>query len=333
MSLTVHQFCRKPYLGAYSLERVFADINAALPAEIDVVQIANRFYSRGLLSRLHDSVRASLRAGAVNHVLGDVHYLTFLLPRGRTILTIHDCEMIERAQGIKKRLLKLLWLDIPLRRSKWIVAISERTRQDIVRLSGSGLTKIVVIPNPVSASFKPSPLPDPDELGRYIVLHIGTKPNKNLDRLIDAANGLPLKLMVIGRLTDPQRVRLERSGLAYELRHDLSADEIVDAYRQATILSFVSLSEGFGLPIIEAQASGRAVLCADRDPMRSVAGEGALFVDPESTTAIHMGLKRLLSDADLRAQLVEAGQQNVSRFAAETIAESYAALYREVAQQ
>lgn len=330
MRVLVHQFRRKPPSGAFSIERVFEDINSALPTDITVKEIENRFYSRGILPRVRDALRAWRFSGSVNHVLGDVHYLTFFLPRRRTILTIHDCEMIHRASGLKRFILWLLWIRLPVARAGTVVAISQTTRADIEALLGGGDHRIEVIENPVSPRFRPAP-PPLAGVALPEVLHIGTKANKNLDRLIDAAAGLPLKLVVIGRLTEAQRARIEASGLAWENRHNLTADDVADAYRRAALLAFVSLSEGFGLPIIEAQATDRPVLCADREPMRSVAGDGALLVDPEDTAAIRSGVERLLDDPNLRARLVAAGRENVARFTAATIAGKYAALYRKVA--
>ena len=327
----VVQFSRRPYPGAFSIEQVFYDINEALPDDISVSQEQNEEFSSRFLPRLRDALRARRSQGMVNHVVGDVHYITLLLPRKRTILTIHDCEMINRASGLKRFILWLFWIRLPVARAGTVVAISQTTRDDITALLGGGDHQIQIIENPVSPRFQPTP--PPAGKGDPQILHIGTKANKNLERLIDAAAGLPLKLVVIGRLNDSQRARIEASGLAHKVMHDLNAEEIVEAYREATILSFISLSEGFGLPIIESQAIGRPVLCANREPMRSVAGDGALLVDPEDTAAIRSGLERLLDDPKLRAKLVAAGHRNVTRFTACNIANKYATLYRKVAQQ
>jgi len=312
------------------MERVFVDINAALPDDIVITKIQNQFHSRGVVPRFKDVLRARRLRGQVNHVVGDVHYLTAFLPRQRTILTIHDCEMIDRNRGLKRWFLKLLWLDMPVRLVGTVVAISERTRDDIVRLSGVDPAHIRIIDNPVSARFKPaSPPPDNSPV---TALHIGTKANKNLERLIEASQGLALKLLIVGHLSEPQRALLEKADVSFELFSNLSDDEMQAMYVKATFLSFVSLSEGFGLPIVEAQAVGRPVLTANREPMMSVASpDGALFVDPDDVTSIRQGLERLAFDKALRGQLVAAGERNVKRFDAGTVAARYAELYREVA--
>lgn len=330
MTVRVKQFARKPYPGAFSIERVFADVNAALPQDIAVECIENRNFSHGVLPRLRDALRARRLAGPVNHVVGDVHYLTCFLPRQRTILTIHDCEMVTRASGLKRWLLRVFWLDLPVRCAGHVVAISEQTRHEVAELSGIAASRIRVIEDPVSAIFRPAPPPEPD--GMPTVLHIGTNPNKNLERLIEAVQGLPLRLLIVGPLSQEQTDLLSRSGIDHENRSNLSDAEILTCYEEADVLAFVSLSEGFGLPILEAQAVGRPVLTSDREPMRSVAGSGAaLFVNPEDVADMRAGLERLMSEPGLCDTLVSAGQSNVERFRPESIADRYADLYREVA--
>lgn len=330
-TIEVAQFSRRAYSGAYSIEQVFHDINKEMPSDIAVREVRNREYSRGLLPRLRDALRAWRQRGHVNHVIGDVHYLNLFLPRKRTILTIHDCEMVKRAKGLRRFILWLFWIRIPVARAGTVVVISESTRADLETLLGYECIGIKVIENPVSPLFQPTPS---RTIGRLPeVLHIGTKPNKNFDRLIEAVSGLPLKLVVIGRLSETQRSQIQEAQLEWENRLNLNNDEIVKAYQRATLLSFVSLSEGFGLPIIEAQATGCPVLTSDREPMRSVAGEGALLVDPEDSTAIRNGLEDLLDNSELRKKLIAAGRLNVARFTGTKIANQYAALYREVARQ
>lgn len=330
--IDVSQFSRRAYPGAFSIEQVFRDIDDALPDDIRVREVQNREFSRGLLPRIRDALRARRNRSMVNHVLGDVHYLTLFLSRKSTILTIHDCEMIHRAKGLKRFVLWLFWIRLPVARAGIVVTISQTTRDDVEALLGDGDYRIEVIENPVSPRLRPAPSP---QLGDSLptVLHIGTKTNKNLERLIEAARGLPMRLLIVGRPNDRQRALLEASGVHHEVRVDLSKEDLVACYVEARALAFVSLSEGFGLPIIEAQAVGRPVLTSDREPMRSVASEeGALFVDPEDVSAIRAGLRRLIGDDALCTDLVMEGARNVERFCVTRIAAKYAELYREVAR-
>ena len=89
--LHVTHFMRRSPMGAHSVERLYEDVRLNLATAIQIRVCTNRYYSRGFLRRLYDSLRALKYQGDVNHVTGDVHYLTYFLDRRRTVLTILDC--------------------------------------------------------------------------------------------------------------------------------------------------------------------------------------------------------------------------------------------------
>jgi glycosyltransferase involved in cell wall biosynthesis len=96
---------------------------------------------------------------------------------------------------------------------------------------------------------------------------------------------------------------------------------------------FASLYEGFGLPILEAQAVGRPVITSNFGAMREAAGDGALFVDPYSVQEIRAAILRIKNEPALREELVRKGRENVERFRADAIALKYAEIYRAVKVQ
>jgi glycosyltransferase involved in cell wall biosynthesis len=154
----------------------------------------------------------------------------------------------------------------------------------------------------------------------------------DLERVVEACEGLDVSLRILGRLTREQHSLLRERGLEFESFENLSRAEVVTLYQECDLVLFSSLYEGFGMPILEGQAVGRPVLTSDRSPMREVAGGGALLVDPEDVNSIRDGLEKLLRDPELREELVERGFENVKHYTAEAVASQYADLYREVVQ-
>jgi len=324
--LKVIQFVRKPASAAFSIEQVDTNIRRALPSDISVQIIENKYLSKGIFPRLLDSLRAIRYAGEVNHITGDVNYLTYFLPKKRTLLTIHDTEMVNRSKGIKRFLLWFFWIWLPVRRCAAIITISQETKAQLLKLTKCDPDKITVINNPVKPGL--TQMPYSSQNNGFRLLHIGTKANKNLGRVIDAVAGLDLELTIIGPLTDEHENKLKHHNINYRNLVSITDQEVRNAYGNAHALIFVSTSEGFGLPIVEAQAIGRPVITSARAPMNDIAGGGALLVDPEDIDAIHKACMRLMADLTLRNQMIEFGLTNARRFNAVTIAQSYAGQYK-----
>ena len=99
------------------------------------------------------------------------------------------------------------------------------------------------------------------------------------------------------------------------------------------MISFCSLLEGFGLPILEAQATGRPVITSNLSSMPEVAGNGALLVDPYDVNAIRKGILRIIQDGALRENLIVKGLENVKRFSPQKVADAYVELYRLIAEK
>jgi len=326
--IRVTHFMRRPGPGNHSVERLFEDVCTHLPENIQVEISTNRFLSRGLFKRLYDILRASANQGDVNHVTGDVHFLTYLLDRRRTILTILDCVMLERLQGVQRWILWLLWYWLPEKRCAVITVISEATRQQVLRHLHCDPEKVRVIHCNVSEEFQPTP--KTFNAARPRLLQIGTNTNKNLERVAAAIAGLECELTIIGRLTTRQIDELNHHHVSYESLVDLSREELVAQYQRCDMVIFASTYEGFGLPIVEANAVGRPVVTSNIWSMPEVASDAACLVDPFDVTSIRAGICKVIQDAAYRDQLVESGFENVKRFQIETIAAQYAKLYQSV---
>ena len=318
----------------FSIERVFADVRAGLPDDVDVDVLVSSFPSKGVLNRLRAIREARTAARArrpdVCHVTGDVHFLVLGFPRDRTVLTVHDCEPMHRLGPIARALYRLVWLTLPTRRAAVVTVPSPATRDELLGFTRVRPDRIHVVPNPVSPTFTNATRRDHDT---FTVLQVGTRPNKNLARVAEALEGLPCALDVVGPLTAGQRALLHAHEISHRQHLDLDHHEMAQRYQNADVLVFASTREGFGLPILEAQASGLPVVTSDRSPMRDVAGDGALLVDPDDPAAIRAALERLRTGPSLRARLVAAGFANVARYRAPAIAEQHARIYRDVTRR
>jgi len=189
-------------------------------------------------------------------------------------------------------------------------------------------SKIRVIPNCVSSEFIAAPKLPPSTNPRVLI--VGTTPNKNLHRTAKAFRNLSINLVILGQLKDSQRALLSEYNLKFEEVYGLGRKEVVELYQGCDLVSFVSTYEGFGMPIIEAQAVGRAVLTSDIAPMNEVAGDGALLVDPFDVGAIRAGIIQLIGNAELQRNLVRKGFVNVRRFSPKSVAKKYAEVYKEL---
>lgn len=326
--IRIVHFMRKPYPMAFSIERVYEDVRAAIPEDCSVKTWTCRYPSLGLWRRISDAWSSRRAQEDVNHVTGDAHYLAWFLDRRRLVLTIHDLVSLERLSGIKRWVLWFFWYWLPVWRSRIVVTISEQTRRALLESVRCGADKVVVIHNPVSAEFQASPKAFNPLFPR--ILHIGTTPNKNLERVAQALEGIPCRLVVIGAMTPMQREKLELQGISYENFFDLPRDAILEEYRRADMLLFASTYEGFGLPIVEANAIGRPVVTSGISPMPEVAGDAACLVDPFDVSSIRQGVLRVIMHPDYRQELVERGYANAIRFQARTIAAHYARVYRSI---
>jgi glycosyltransferase involved in cell wall biosynthesis len=325
-AIRVTQFQRRAAPGAFSIERLFETVRSALPAGIEVRVQTNRFLSLGVLPRLLDALEARRRAGAVNHVLGDVHYLMWFLPHRGSVLTVHDCVSLERLSGVRRAALWFFWYWLPLARAEHVTVVSEFTRTEVANAVPGVRGKLEVIPPPLPAEFVASPAPR--RQGPLRLLQVGTTENKNLPRVIQACRGLPVTLEIIGKLPEGIGALLDDVGVRYSNHVGLGPAELLEAYRRNDALILASTYEGFGMPIIEAQAVGRPVITSRICSMPEAAGGAACLVDPFDPSDIRRGIRRLLDDPAYAAELVRAGYENAARYSPERIARAYADVYR-----
>lgn len=325
--MRVTYYHRRP-IKSFSIERVFEDVRKALPLEIQSSVAVSRFESRGFLRRFYNIIEAAFRQGDVNHVTGDVHSLTLLLRKKRTLLTIHDCVALERLQGLRKRFLFFFWYWLPEKRSSLVTAISESTKRELLRYLRCDPDKIKVVYNPISDSFKPMPKVFCEE--KPTILQVGVSDNKNIPRVAKSLKGISCRLRIIGVPTLKQEMTLKENGIEYSSVSNISNAKVIQEYQNCDMLVFVSTYEGFGLPIVEANATGRPVVASNMLSMPEVAGDAACLVNPFDVESIRDGILRVVHDSKYREELVSNGFRNIERFDPKVIAAQYVELYKEL---
>lgn len=321
---------RKPFtVGNYSIETIFSDIHQRLRDQIQVIISISRFESKGVLRRFYNCLEIIPRQREVNHITGDVNYLGLFLHKNRTIQTILDCVYLDQHKGLKAAVLKYFWLTLPVRRCRYVTAISAATKAEILKHCRCEPDKIVVIPVAIASRFQPAEHRFNSLQPR--VLQLGTAPNKNLPRLIEALSGLDCCLDIVGRHVPEYEELCRKHNLRYSYSWGLSDEEILRKYQEADIVSLVSTYEGFGMPILEGQTVGRPVMTGNVSSMPEVAGDAACLVDPYDVASIREGFRRVIEDEAYRENLVAKGFENVKRFDPDAIARQYLELYQRVA--
>lgn len=324
---------RKPRKNAnFSIESYYQGIYERLPKDIEATFYHSKYESNGLWKRIYNIFEAAFRQGDVNHVTGDVHFLTYLLSRKKTILTVLDCGGLSLPLTAKMKVFLWLWFALPARKAKLITVISQATKDDLLRyLPWLNPDIIHVVPVFVDAQY--TPLAKTFNAENPTLLQIGTKPNKNLPRLIEAISGIACTLWIVGKLSDEYRELLTKYNITYENFVGVPNEELLALYQKCDIVTFVSTLEGFGMPIVEANLVGRAVITANVTSMPEVGGDAVCLADPYDVASIRTGILRLMQDSEYREQLIQNGYKNAQRYNPDTIVSQYVTLYHQIAQQ
>ena len=312
----------------FSVERQYHSVRSSFPAEVDCKLVISRFNSHGVWRRVYNMLQAAFSQGDINHITGDIHYVGSLLRRDRTILTILDCAPMAVLRGWRRQFFQLFWLQLPVRRAALITTISEFSKSEILRYVHCPPAKVRVIGVPVGTEFRA-------DLKKFnhecpVILQIGTQPNKNLERVAEAIRNLPCRLRVIGTLSDSQRATLESCGVEYSNAVSLADAELLEEFHQCDMLVFASTYEGFGMPIVEANAVGRPVVAGNVCSMPEVASDAACLVDPYQAESIRAGILRIIEDRPYRDSLIRNGFLNARRFTPVAIADQYHQTYLEI---
>ncbi|HRJ41062.1 MAG: glycosyltransferase family 4 protein [Caldilineaceae bacterium] len=274
------------------------------------------------------------------------HVIPFAPPRllPPSVVTLHDIgyRHFPGAHTASQR----LYLELSTRWSSFaaqkVIAPSQATAEDLAHFYGTAEAKIRVIYEAATAlTFREAATElrsTGSDSGRFpegnlkYALYVGTlQPRKNLARLLDAyallvrREAIDWDLVIaggLGWLGEPFPRQAERLGLADRVHFPgyVADGALPGLFEKARFFAFPSLYEGFGLPVLEAQQMGVAVMTSNNSSLPEVAGDAALLVDPNDTEAIADAMLRLSRDESLRQELIAKGYENVKRFSWEKAA-------------
>jgi glycosyltransferase involved in cell wall biosynthesis len=318
---------RRPQAVHFSIEGYFRRLREQLSAEFSAEPVVLPWDSRGFFRRLGNMLFVLRRRPYFCHITGDVHYVALALSRRRTILTVHDCEILQRLSGWRRAIVRLLWYTLPVKFVSAITVNSEETKRQLLSVVRFPPERIHVIPVSVSPLYRPYPRAFNVDCPR--ILQVGTKANKNVQRLIQALRGIKCHLDIVGPVDDSLRQQLTDCNISWTGWGRLSDEQLLERYCEADIVAFVSTHEGFGMPIVEAQWVERVCITSNCSSMPEVAGQGACLVNPHDVDAIQAGIKTIIEDPAYRQQLLDAGRANRRRFDSAGIAREFERIYRQ----
>ena len=321
---------RNPKMG-FSIGKVFKPIEEEMKkyADVDSIELPCANYSpRSMWNNVNAAIeQVRNQHYDIVHITGAEHYLLPFLRKEKTVVTVHDLGFFTNHKfGLRAIKKYFLWIrTLPL--ANYVTFISDKSEREtlkFIKLDGKHSTVL----NPVGSEFVPYPKVINTECP--VILHIGTKENKNLESTAIALKGFPCKMRIVGNLTEGQKLVLKLYGINYEQVSNLTDEEILQEYVDCDYVNFPSLYEGFGMPIIEGQAIGRPVLTSNLSPMKEVANGAAVIVEPTQPEDIRRGYEEMKVQAE---KIVKLGYENVKRFSLDKITRQYYVVYQSMIKQ
>lgn len=275
-----------------------------------------------------------------------------LWPPRPYVITVHDASALlyPRYHPLRRRLLVDPLLPLSARRAAAVITVSHAARRDLIRMLDLPPTKVHVVYNAPPRDFEP--VTDESRLEatrrkyglrREFLLYVGTlEPRKNLIRLVRAfaevrRQGQGCDLVLVGArgwLMRGFREEIQALGIGDAVRfcNYVPTQDLPVLYSLATLFVYPSLYEGFGMPVLEAMASGAPVLAANRSSLPEVCGNSALLVEPDEES-LAAGLLALLEDEKAREALRARGLRRAKQFSWDRAASETAAIYELAADE
>jgi glycosyltransferase involved in cell wall biosynthesis len=279
------------------------------------------------------------------------HGLSHVLPLGLkktgvpSVVTIHDLIFLRFPNFYKKidQILYRFFTSSACRRATKILAISQQTKTDLIELLGVNPEKIEVIYQSCNKLFyervdtaQKEAVRKKYGLPEKFVLCVGTiEQRKNQLAILEGVvlEKLEIPVVLLGKPTT-YKMQLDEfineSGIRKQLvfLHNTDASELQAIYQMAEIMVYPSFYEGFGLPVLEAQASGCPVITSNVSSMPEAGGEGAIYINPGNSAEIGLAIRNILTNSHLRNDLIQKGTANAQLFNDQLVAEKLMNLYK-----
>lgn len=336
-----------PLIRGTEIDQDLSDALTLREEPVDIIEVDEKHYSLGEQTRY---------LKLLNELKPDlVHFPHFNHPvfyRGNFVVTIHDLTLSQFAErrGVLKRWVYSKVITHAAEKSQAIFTVSQFAKSDLARGFGLPKSKIVVTYNGIDKRFKkitnPSALKKIEKysLDKPYILSVGQwRSHKNLPRLVEAFAELQkdekfkdkIDLVFAGRIDPkfpdlPKKVRELNLEKSVKFIGFVPDDELPIIYNMAEIFVFPSLSEGFGLPGLEAQACFTPVAASRRSSLPEILGEGALYFEPGKPLEISKKIATVLEDKKVSQELILKGLENTKRFSWEDSAKKTFEVYREI---
>lgn len=265
----------------------------------------------------------------INHITGDIHYCILGLLGVKSVLTIHDDYAIIKAPNILNRIYKwIFWIYLPIKLADRVLCITSETMLKIHKYVHTNKLQVLTQHIPDDGFVFSSHHFNTD---CPLILQIGTDKQKNLESTLYALKEVKCKLRVIKKMTKQQHALAQKLKIDYSNAYNLTANQIIDEYKNADFVVFPSLYEGFGMPIIEAQAIGRVIITSNISPMNWVAGKDAILLNnPLDIYEYREVIRKVINSQNLRERTINSGLKNVKRFSLETVLRNFIELYKSI---
>lgn len=281
------------------------------------------------------------------------HGPNYYLPKfdGKSVVIIYDLSVFSWAWCRPPERVRILQTEIKqsLKRASLLITDSEFVKQELANFSGWSLDKIRVIHLAAADVFKPRPEEETQSVitkynlnyGEYS-LYVGTiEPRKNIATLLDAYENLPLEtrkkwpLLIVGFKgwkSEDVHIKMQKGADEgwFKYLGYVEADELPYIYAAARLFIFPSMYEGFGLPVLEAMASGVPVVCSNSSSLPEVVGDAAAMCDPKDVRGLSDLIDVGLSDLSWRNNAVKKGLIQAKKFSWKRCAEETAKVYQEL---